>query len=31
VKNAPKIGENDAWEGDKDQAALIESYYILVE
>src|SRR5258706_6988741 len=31
LKNAPKIGENDVWEGDRDQAALIESYYILVE
>ena len=31
LKNAPKIGQNDTWEGDKHQAALIESYYILVE
>lgn len=31
LKNAPKIGENEIWEGDKDQVALIESYYIFVE
>ena len=31
LKNAPKIGQNDTWEGDKHQAAVIESYYVLVE
>ena len=31
LKNAPKISENETWEGDKDQVALIESYYIFVE
>jgi sporulation protein YlmC with PRC-barrel domain len=31
LKNAPKLGENEIWEGDEDQVALIESYYIFAE
>ena len=31
LKSAPKFSENETWEGDKDQVALIESYYIFVE
>ena len=31
LKNAPKFGENDTWNGDKSQIALIESYYIIAE
>jgi sporulation protein YlmC with PRC-barrel domain len=31
LKNAPKIRPNDLWEGDKDQVAQIESYYVFVE
>jgi hypothetical protein len=31
LKNAPKFGENEIWEGDEDQVALIESYYIFAE
>jgi sporulation protein YlmC with PRC-barrel domain len=31
LKNAPRIPQNDLWEGDKDQVALIESYYVFME
>jgi sporulation protein YlmC with PRC-barrel domain len=31
LKDAPKIRQNDLREADKDQVALIESYYIFVE
>ena len=31
LKNAPKFGESDTWNGDEDQVTLIESYYIIAE
>ena len=31
LKDAPKIGQSDIWEGDKDGVALIESHYVFVE
>ena len=31
LKSAPKFAENETWEGDKDQVALIESYYVFVD
>ncbi|HMI95991.1 MAG TPA: PRC-barrel domain-containing protein [Micropepsaceae bacterium] len=31
LKNAPKFGENETWEGDEDQIAVIENYYIIAE
>ena len=31
LKNAPKFSEDENWEGDEDQVALIESYYVFVE
>src|SRR4051812_203279 len=31
LKNAPKISENETWEGDEDQVALIETYYVVVD
>ena len=31
LKNAPIIRQNDLWEEDKDQMALIENYYVFVD